>query len=153
MSDIHVTRTIAAPPDTVWALVADLPRMGEWSPENEGGEWVGGADGPAVGAKFKGTNSNGGRSWKTVATVTAADPGRRFAFTVKAAALPIAEWAFEIEPAGDGCTVTQHFTDKRPGFFKPIAARVTGVSDRLAHNRDGMTETLDGLAAAAESAT
>lgn len=153
MSDVEVTRTIAASPETVWALVADLPRMGEWSPENDGGEWVGGADGPAVGAKFKGANSNGGRSWKTVATVTAAEPGRRFAFSVKAAGLPIAEWAFVIEPADDGCTITQYFNDKRPGFFKPIAAKATGVSDRVAHNRDGMTRTLERLAAAAEAAT
>ena len=152
MSDVDVTRTIAASPETVWALVSDLPRMGEWSPENEGGKWVGGADGPAVGAKFKGANSNGGHSWKTVATVTAAEPGRRFAFTVKAAGLPIAEWSFELEAIDGGCSVTQHFTDKRPGFFKPIAAKATGVSDRAVHNRDGMTRTLDALAAAAEAA-
>jgi uncharacterized protein YndB with AHSA1/START domain len=152
MSDVEVTREIAASPETVWGLVADLPRMGEWSPENEGGEWIGGADGATVGAKFKGTNSSGHRSWKTVSTVTAADPGRRFAFTVKAAGLPISEWEFEIEPTDGGCRVTQRFTDKRPGFFKPIAAKVTGVSDRVTHNRDGMAATLDGLAATAETA-
>jgi hypothetical protein len=31
--DIH------ASPEAVYDLVSDLPRMGEWSPENIGGEW------------------------------------------------------------------------------------------------------------------
>jgi len=30
---------IHASPEAVYALVSDLPRMGEWSPENIGGEW------------------------------------------------------------------------------------------------------------------
>ena len=46
MSDqVVVTKDIAAPAATVWALVSDLPRMGEWSPENCGGQWVKGATG------------------------------------------------------------------------------------------------------------
>ena len=53
------TRDIAAPAEKVWILVTDLPRMGEWSPENAGGKWVKGATGPALGAVFKGTNRNG----------------------------------------------------------------------------------------------
>ena len=36
---VSVTRDIAASPEKVWALVTDLPRMGEWSPENQGGTW------------------------------------------------------------------------------------------------------------------
>jgi len=35
-----VTRDIAAPSEKVWALVTDLPRMGEWSPENAGRQIV-----------------------------------------------------------------------------------------------------------------
>ena len=58
-----VTRDIAAPSEKVWALVTDLPRMGEWSPENAGGEWVQGATGPALGSVFQGKNKNGIRRW------------------------------------------------------------------------------------------
>ena len=34
---------VDAPPDVVWALVADLDRMGEWSPECYRVEWLDGA--------------------------------------------------------------------------------------------------------------
>ena len=50
---VEVTKVIAATPERVYELVSDLPRMGEWSPENTGGSWIKGATGPAVGAKFK----------------------------------------------------------------------------------------------------
>ncbi len=35
--------TIAAAPERVWALVTDITRMGEWSPESTGGRWTRGA--------------------------------------------------------------------------------------------------------------
>ena len=53
---VVVTKEINASPETVFAMVSDLTRMGEWSPENQGGQWVKGATGPAVGAQFKGRN-------------------------------------------------------------------------------------------------
>ena len=152
-ADVTVTRDVAASPETVWEMISDLPRMGEWSPENVGGSWVGGATGPAPGAKFRGVNRSEQRSWKTVAKVVDADPGRRFAFMVTVGGLPVAEWAYDLEPTESGCRVTESWTDRRPGFFKPIAAKVTGVSDRVRHNRSTMETTLAALAAAAEATT
>jgi hypothetical protein len=35
--------------------------------------------------------------------------------------------------------------------MKPFARMLTGVGDRAAHNREGMEETLERLAAAAEA--
>lgn len=54
--NVAVVREVSASPEKVWSLVTDLPRMGEWSPENLGGEWLDGATGAAVGAKFRGNN-------------------------------------------------------------------------------------------------
>ncbi|MFM2077681.1 MAG: hypothetical protein RJA49_1571, partial [Actinomycetota bacterium] len=82
---IEVTRTIAATPERLYALVSDLPRMGEWSPENDGGKWLKGATGPAVGARFEGANHLGKKKWKTLSIITKADAGREFGFDVKAA--------------------------------------------------------------------
>src|SRR5271156_1062152 len=89
-----VTQDIAAPPEKVWALVSDLPRMGEWSPENAGGKWVKGASGPALGAVFEGTNKNGFRRWSTVVTVVACEPGVVFEFAVTSGPFAVASWRY-----------------------------------------------------------
>lgn len=148
---VSVTREIAAPAEQVWSMVSDVTRMGEWSPENEGGTWLGDATGPRPGAKFRASNRIGKKKWKTVATVVDSDPGRRFSFRVAAAGLKVAEWSYAFEPTAAGCRVTETWTDRRPGFFKPIARLATGVADRATHNRTGMEQTLERLAAAAES--
>jgi uncharacterized protein YndB with AHSA1/START domain len=152
-ADVTVSKEVNAPPETVWGMIADLPRMGEWSPETEGGEWIGGATGPAPGAKFRGSNRHGKKAWKTVARVVDADPGRRFSFLIKVGIMPVAEWAYDIEATDSGCRVTESWTDRRPGFFKPIAAKATGVTDRVVHNQATMEQTLERLASAAEAAT
>jgi hypothetical protein len=136
----------------VWAMVADVTRMGEWSPENEGGEWIGGATGPKAGAKFRGTNRNEKKKWKTVATVVDADPGRRFSFRVTAVGLKVAEWIYAFEPTAAGCRVTETWIDRRGRIAKSLGKPVSGVADRASHNRAGMEQTLERLAAAAESA-
>ncbi len=88
---------IGAPTELVWGLVSDLPAMGRFSPENTGGRWKRGG-GPAVGAVFRGTNAQGRRRWSTRCTVTRCDPGSAFAFTVRAAGLPVAGWSYVLAP-------------------------------------------------------
>jgi len=147
---VSATREISASADALWAMVSDVTRMGEWSPENQGGEWLGGATGPQPGAKFKAKNRVGKRSWSTVATVVDAEPGRRFSFRVSAGPVKVSDWSYTFEPTPSGCRVTESWTDLRPGWFKPIARLGTGVADRTTHNRIGMEQTLERLAEAAE---
>jgi len=148
---VAVSTVIAAPPSTVWALVSDLTRMGEWSPENEGAEWLKGARGPVVGATFKGANRHGSRTWTTIGTIVTADPERTLAFRITAVGLKVAEWRYEIQASDGGCTVTESFTDERGPFVKLVGRLTTGVADRDAHNRATMQTTLEQLKAAAES--
>ena len=49
-----VTVHMAAPPEQVWDLVSDVTRIGSYSPETFEAEWIDGATGPAVGARFRG---------------------------------------------------------------------------------------------------
>ena len=142
MSDVEVSENVAAPAPKVYGLVADLPRMGEWSPENTGGRWLSGASGPAVGARFRGTNRAGWRFWSTTVTVRSADVGRRFAFDVDVLGVPVATWEYTFADAADGCVVTEHWTDMRPGWMRAASIPVTGVRDRGEHNRANMQETL-----------
>ena len=148
---VSVSREIAAPADALWAMVSDVTRMGEWSPENEGGTWLGGATGPQPGAKFRGSNRIGKKSWKSVSTIVDAEPGRRFSFRVAAGPFNVAEWGYTFEPTAAGCRVTETWKDQRSRLFKPISGLATGVSDRATHNRAGMEQTLERLAAVAES--
>src|ERR1700728_87878 len=120
-----VTRDIAAPPDKVWGLVADLPRMGEWSPENQGGKWVKGAAGPALGAVFKGNNKNGLRRWSTTVTVVISEPGKVFEFAVTSGPLAVATWRYEFEATDGGCRVPESWKDQRQPWFTAVA-RVMG---------------------------
>jgi uncharacterized protein YndB with AHSA1/START domain len=143
-----VTRDFAAPAEKVWALVTDLPEMGNWSPENAGGKWVKGATGPALGAVFEGANKNGFRRWTTTVTVVACEPNEVFEFAVTSGPLEVAGWRYEFEATDAGCRVTESWVDRRKRWFA-ILARVAG-DHSAAHAEQEMAATLANLAAAVE---
>jgi hypothetical protein len=145
---VEVSKVIAATPDQLYALVSDLCRMGEWSPENTGGKWVKGATGPAVGAKFEGTNQLGKKKWKTLSTVAIAEPAREFAFDVTAAGMKVARWGCRLEAVDGGTKVTQYWDDHRNAVIAKMTGLALGVKDRAVHNTAGMEQTLERLAAA-----
>src|SRR5207244_4078239 len=97
---IEASIDIAAPGQLLYEMVSDLSRMGDWSPENQGGRWVGGATGPAEGARFRGRNRSGWHRWSTVATIVTAAPGREVAWESRALGLRIALWRYRFEPNG-----------------------------------------------------
>ena len=154
---VAVSRTVAAPADTVWKLISDVTRMGEWSPETTACEWRGGASAAVVGAKFSGTNQNGKKKWSTMSVVSACEPGKSFVFDTTVGPLKISRWAYAIEDSGTAdapaCTVTETWTDRRNRLAAMFGKPASGVSDRNTHNRAGMETTLANLAAAAEKAT
>lgn len=148
---VSVVRDIAAPPSTVWRFVTDLPRMGEWSPENQGGEWVKGATGPAVGALFKGRNANGKKAWSTQVKVIECDEPRKFAFALMIGGRSWCDWVYEIESTDNGSRVTHSWIDRRSRLGSRLGKLVSGVGDRASHNRRNMEVTLDNLKKAVEN--
>ena len=73
-----------APADEIWNIVADVRNTGRFSPEVIEAEWLDGATGPALGARFRGhvrRNEIGPVYW-TTCRVTACEPGQEFGFEV-----------------------------------------------------------------------
>jgi hypothetical protein len=151
VSDIEVSRVIAAPPGTLYDMVSDLPRMGELSPENTGGMWINGATGPEVGAEFRGTNSRGDKHWAPIAVIERAERGKAFVFRTRVGPIKIARWGYTFEQVDNGTKVTETWDDMRNWLAKKAGTVSSGVSDRLAHNRETMEVTLGNLARAARA--
>jgi uncharacterized protein YndB with AHSA1/START domain len=139
-----------APPEKVWELLSDVTRIGHYSPETFEAEWLDGATGPAVGARFRGhvkRNGKGPTYW-TTCTVLASDPGREFAFGVGNSAKPVNTWRYQLEPAGDGTDVTESFqlADTAPvRVYWTLLGRARGKT-----NREGMRTTLERIKADVE---
>ena len=150
--DGSVSIDVAASPETVYALVSDITRYGEWSPENLGGVWLDGATGPAVGARFKAKNKRK-MSWSTTSTVRIADPGKQFSFGTGRG--PDTIWTYTLEPADGGTRVTESYeTPREPGAIGRFLTKVgTGVAwaDRGADLEAAMRTTLERLKATAEA--
>lgn len=151
MADVEVSEEVRAAAAVVYDLLSDVTRMGRWSPETTSCRWLGAATGPQVGARFKGTNRHGPLlRWSTTCTVTEAEPGRRFAFVVDFAGVPISRWAYDLVPTPTGCTLTESWTDLRARPLRIASVPVMGIADRAAHNRRNMAATLTALRLAAE---
>jgi uncharacterized protein YndB with AHSA1/START domain len=146
-----VTVHIAASPQQVWGLVSDITRIGAYSPETFEAEWLGGATGPVVGARFRGhvkRNGKGPTYW-TSCTVTASVPGREFAFSVGSPGKPFNTWRYQLEAARGGVDVTESFA-----LGQQLALRLYWTLlgwTRGRTNRNGMRITLDRIRAVAEA--
>jgi hypothetical protein len=148
-----VTVHMAAAADRVWDLVSDITRVGEFSPETFEAQWLDGASGPALGARFRGHVRRNGRGpvYWTACTVTACDPGRAFAFAVGGPGrTTVNTWRYQLEPGAGGTDVTESF--ELPGtpllrLYWMIAGFARGRT-----NLDGMRVTLEKIKAVVEAA-
>lgn len=150
--NLSVERVIEAPAADVFELVADVTRIGEFSPECHTVSWLGGAERAQVGARFKGENALGKAKWSTKSTITELEPGRVFAFEVGGASGPA--WRYDFEPIGEGRTrVVQSMVQQKPvNAVVRFIQRRNGVTDRGAYLAEGMATTLERMAAVVESA-
>ena len=151
--NISESVTVAAPPERVWDMISDVTRMGDWSPETVSATWLGGASGPAVGAKFKGRNKRGFMRWSGTCEVLAADRGSKFSFLRISRIDDGTEWSFTMEAKDGGTVLTETAKQRRlPGAPAQLFGRVMFGADRDAQIRQGMRNTIERLKAAAEKA-
>jgi uncharacterized protein YndB with AHSA1/START domain len=150
VTTLEISRDIAAPPESVYAAISDVRRMGEWSDECHECEWHDGYDGPVVGATFDGHNRHGAHEWTTQGKVIEADPGRAFAFECSMMEFHYSTWGYRIEAIASGSRVTEWNEDLRPESAIEFSRQVSGVDDRAERNRQTMSATLERLAAALE---
>ncbi|MGH9092247.1 MAG: SRPBCC family protein [Acidimicrobiales bacterium] len=146
----EVTVHMDAAPDRVWELLRDVTRIGRYSPETFEAEWLDGAAGPAVGARFRGhvrRNGKGPTYW-TTCTVTECEPGRAFAFGVGKPDRPLNVWRYQLEPAGGGTDVTESFSLARTVPLRLYWALLGWARGRT--NREGMRTTLERVKAEVE---
>jgi hypothetical protein len=109
--DGSVTVSMKAPADKIWNLIADIHSTGKFSPEVIEAEWLGGATGPALGARFRGhvkRNEIGPVYW-TTCEVTACEPGREFGFAVLLGSKPVNNWHYLLTPTDGATDVTESF--------------------------------------------
>lgn len=143
---------MAAPANKIWDLIADIRNTGRFSPETFEAEWLNGATGPALGARFRGhvrRNEIGPVYW-TVCKVTACEPGREFGFAVLAGDRPVNNWHYRLEPAGDGTDVTESF--RLPAsLFTTAYYWLFGGWLRQHRNIRDMTKTLHRIKAVVEA--
>jgi uncharacterized protein YndB with AHSA1/START domain len=142
---IHIARS----PEQLYAMVSDVTRMPEWSPETIRCAWLDGATGPAAGVRFKGTNKRGFIRWSTRPKVVAAEPPREFAFETSDT-----RWTYRFEPADGGTDVTESFelTKDEPLYLALLGRYIMRIPDRKADLERGMRQTLERIKAVAERA-
>ncbi|HEY2834099.1 MAG TPA: SRPBCC family protein [Sporichthyaceae bacterium] len=147
-----VTVSMRAPAREVWALVSDVTRIGEFSPETLAGRWIGGATGPAVGAKFQGHVKRNGRGpmYWTSCRVVECEPERVFAFVVEAPGTSgVNTWRYALRANEAATEVTESFALSDSliirAYWTLFGARRTKTNVR------GMRQTLERIRAVVEA--
>jgi uncharacterized protein YndB with AHSA1/START domain len=139
---------IDASPEAVYAVISDVTRTPEYSPEVVSCEWLDGTDGPRVGARFEARNKVGrGPAWSNKPVVTAAEPGREFAFARTEKFAGTVEWRYLLSPEGTGTRVVESYDVTAPltrlGWF--IIGGLYGRTNRREDLRTGMERSLERL--------
>ena len=152
---VEVSTFVDAPPERVWEIAVDLSRMGEWSDENKGGEWLDGEPGP--GHRFRGRNELGDMAWETVSVVTEFDPPRAFEWAVGDPKNASATWRYDLSPEGSGTRLRQSAVmGPGPSGLTAAIERMPDKEERILErrceqHRRNMSATIEGIKAAAET--
>ena len=140
---------IAAPPATVWGIVSDLRRMGEWSPQCVRMAVLGREVG--VGTRTLNLNRDGWKRWPTSSRVVVFEPEQTLAFRVP---LNRTVWTYELEPSATGTVLTE--SRRAPSGVSrlsniAVGAALGGTEAFEASLSDGIRRTLERIKVEAEA--
>jgi uncharacterized protein YndB with AHSA1/START domain len=138
---------IAASPESVWEVVADVSRMSEWSPECRK-VVVLGSPKKGVGATLLGLNRRGWAMWPTTSKVVRYEPAKAVAWKTRESG---ATWSYELAPSNGGTTLTGR--RELPAYtvgtrlMAPLIGGAQGHDEELG---DGIRTTLERIKAVVE---
>jgi uncharacterized protein YndB with AHSA1/START domain len=144
---------MAAPPEAIYEVVADVTRMREFSPEVVESRWLDGATGPAVGARFRTKNKfSRGPAIGNKSVVTAVEPGRKISWSRTEPFGGTVEWTYELLPHPEGTEVVESYRALKPvSRFGWVIIGFFSSKERAKLQRAGMEQTLERLRAHVEA--
>jgi len=158
MSEINYERLleerieIDAPIQVVWALVEDIRRMAEWSPQVESTRLADGRTEVALGVDFTNHNRQGELTWTTHGTVVRFSPNREIAFRIDENWVV---WSFQLEETGDGTVMLTQRREAPDGisdYSLGLTEKYLGGQAVFTETmRAGMRQTLEAIRATARS--
>ena len=144
--------SVQAPAETLYDLVSDITRTGEWSPVCTSCWWDDEDSAGQIGAWFTGRNELPHRTWETRSQVVAAERGREFAWVVGGS---FVRWGFTLTPADTGTTLTESWEFLPAGIAmfeeKFGDGASVQITDRTQQALDGIPKTLAAIKRIAES--
>lgn len=145
---------IERPAEAVWAVVADVTRVGEWSGECRGCRFEEDAVEPVAGARFRCRNRRGGLRWSRLNEVVVADPSRELVWrTVPSGPYPDSvEWRLTLRAEGAATRVTESYRIVHipklmewliSAFFRPHRDRTNDLREDLERLRRVLVDARD----------
>lgn len=151
IAPLETSIDILATPSTVWAIVSDMRRMTEWSPEVIFQGFT--SRNLKRGTCSLNFNKRKGFVWPTASRITTFEADRKLSFYVYGAA---AQWTYVLEATPTGTRLTERRELK--GGKRAVASKVTarvalgGAESHDVELIEGMNKTLARIKAEAESA-
>lgn len=147
---ISATVDMAATPDRVWAVVSDVKRMPEFSPELRKVILVGNK--PGLGQRFVGVNRRKAVVWPTTSKVVRWEPGHAVAWHTAESG---ATWIYEIDPVDVNGAPGSRVTSRRllSGFTIPSRLLTPVLGGAIGHDHElsaGLATTLERIKATVE---
>ncbi len=138
---------INAPASKVWALISDIRRMPEWSPQCR---WMRPFGPLRAGTRTLNLNRRNRLFWPTTCTVVEVIPEKKLAFRVDTNRTI---WSYELESNGQGTRVieSRHAENGVTAFSNlSVNALLGGTTNFERELVEGMNASLDKIKAAAE---